>query len=292
MSYTGRFAPSPTGPLHFGSLLAALASYLDAKHQQGRWLLRIENPDPLREQPCATDHILYTLDTYGLHWDGEVIYQNQRQDYYQHLLEKLIQQDLAYPCDCSRKQLKLRNALQHYDRHCLKHPPDKQAQTAIRARYTLENLCFNDRILGIQQANNCVQGDFIIFRRDGLFAYQLAVVADDHAQKINQVVRGADLLQETFAQIQLQQHLNLTSPDYAHIPLATTADGQKLSKQNLAPALENRNPAIELLQALRILNQELPPEPLSQTVESLLQWAISHWHIERVPAIQSIPIGA
>ncbi|QEW05521.1 tRNA glutamyl-Q(34) synthetase GluQRS [Nitrincola iocasae] len=292
MSYTGRFAPSPTGPLHFGSLLAALASYLDAKHQQGRWLLRIENPDPLREQPGATDQILYTLDTYGLHWDGEVIYQNQRQDYYQHLLEKLIQQDLAYPCDCSRKQLKLRNALQHYDRHCLKHPPDKQAQTAIRARYTLENLCFNDRILGIQQANNCVQGDFIIFRRDGLFAYQLAVVADDHAQKINQVVRGADLLQETFAQIQLQQHLNLTSPDYAHIPLATTADGQKLSKQNLAPALENRNPAIELLQALRILNQELPPEPLSQTVESLLQWAISHWHIERVPAIQSIPIGA
>jgi len=292
VSYTGRFAPSPTGPLHFGSLLAALASYLDAKHQQGRWLLRIENPDPLREQPGATDQILYTLDTYGLHWDGEVIYQNQRQDYYQHLLEKLIQQDLAYPCDCSRKQLKLRNALQHYDRHCLKHPPDKQAQTAIRARYTLENLCFNDRILGIQQANNCVQGDFIIFRRDGLFAYQLAVVADDHAQKINQVVRGADLLQETFAQIQLQQHLNLTSPDYAHIPLATTADGQKLSKQNLAPALENRNPAIELLQALRILNQELPPEPLSQTVESLLQWAISHWHIERVPAIQSIPIGA
>ncbi|WP_417584476.1 tRNA glutamyl-Q(34) synthetase GluQRS [Nitrincola sp.] len=292
MSYTGRFAPSPTGPLHFGSLLAALASYLDAKHQQGRWLLRIENPDPLREQPGAADQILYTLDTYGLHWDGEVIYQNQRQDYYQHLLEQLIQQDLAYSCGCSRKQLKLRNALPHYDRYCLKHPPDKQTQTAIRAKYMLENLCFNDRILGTQRANNSAQGDFIIFRRDGLFAYQLAVVADDHAQKINQVVRGADLLQETFAQLQLQQHLGFISPGYAHIPLATTANGQKLSKQNLAPALENHNPAIELLQALRILNQELPPEPLSQTVESLLQWAISHWHIERVPAIQSIPIGA
>ncbi|KGK42331.1 hypothetical protein LH51_08045 [Nitrincola sp. A-D6] len=292
MSYTGRFAPSPTGPLHFGSLLAALASYLDAKHQQGRWLLRIENPDPLREQPGAADQICYTLDAFGLHWDGEVIYQNQRQDYYQHLLEQLIQQGLAYPCNCSRKQLKLRNALQHYDQHCLKHPPDKQAQTAIRARYTLNSPSFNDRILGIQRASNGTQGDFIIFRRDGLFAYQLAVVADDHDQKINQVVRGADLLRETFAQLQLQQHLGFTPPGYAHIPLATTANGQKLSKQNLAPPLDNSNPVSGLLQALRFLNQDIPPEPQSLTVESLLQWAISHWHINKVPVTQSIPIEA
>lgn len=290
MSYTGRFAPSPTGPLHFGSLLAALASYLDAKHQQGRWLLRIENPDPLRELPGAADQIRYTLDAFGLHWDGEVIYQNQRQDYYQHLLEHLIHQDLAYPCDCSRKQLKLRNALQHYDRHCLKHPPDTQAQTAIRAKYTLESLCFKDRILGVQHAHERTKGDFVIFRRDGLFAYQLAVVADDHDQKVNQVVRGADLLRETFPQLQLQHHLGFTPPAYAHIPLATTANGQKLSKQNLAPPLDNAHPVADLVLALRFLNQDIPPEPLSLTVESLLQWAISHWHIHKVPVTQAIPI--
>lgn len=292
MSYTGRFAPSPTGPLHFGSLLAALASYLDAKHQQGRWLLRIENPDPLREQPGAADQIRYTLDAFGLHWDGDVIYQSQRQDYYQHLLDQLIQQDLAYPCSCSRTQLKLRNALQHYDQHCLKHPPVPEAKTAIRARYMLNNLSFNDRILGIQQDCDGNQGDFIVFRRDGLFAYQLAVVADDHDQKVNQVVRGTDLLRETFAQLQLQQHLGFTPPGYAHIPLAATANGQKLSKQNLAPALDISHPVSGLLLALRFLNQDIPPDPLNLTVETLLQWAINHWQINKVPATQSIPIEA
>lgn len=272
--------------------MAALASYLDARHQQGRWLLRIENPDPLREQPGAADQIRYTLDAFGLHWDSEVIYQIQRQEHYQHLLKQLIQQDMAYPCSCSRKQLKLRNALQHYDQYCLKHPPNKCEQTAIRARYTLEGLYFNDRILGFQQATYSSKGDFIIFRRDGLFAYQLAVVADDHDQNINQVVRGADLLQETFAQLQLQQHLGFKPPSYAHIPLATTADGQKLSKQNFATPLDNNNPIFELLRALRFLKQDIPPEPLNHTVESLLQWAISHWRIDKVPATQSIPIEA
>ena len=292
MSYTGRFAPSPTGPLHFGSLLAALASYLDAKHQQGRWLLRIENLDPLREQPGAADQILYSLETYGLHWDGEVIYQSQRQDYYQQLLEQLIVEEIAYPCQCSRKLLILRNALQKYDQHCLKHPPEQGVQTAIRAKYWPENLVFQDRILGTQQASDCTLGDFIIFRRDGLFAYQLAVVADDQDQNISHVVRGADLLRETFAQLQLQHHFGFAPPSYAHIPLATTANGQKLSKQNFAPPLDNTNPVSSLLLALRFLNQDIPPEPLSLTVESLLQWAVSHWRLDKIPALQSIPIEA
>ncbi|KDE38705.1 glutamyl-Q-tRNA synthetase [Nitrincola lacisaponensis] len=288
MSYTGRFAPSPTGPLHFGSLLAALASYLDAKQQQGRWLLRIENLDPPREMPGATDSILRTLDKFGLHWDGEVIQQSQRNDYYNSLVCQLQTDKLAYRCSCSRSQLKQRHALHCYDGRCWQHPPPSDQPHAIRARFMRKTLRFSDRILGEQSLQPEHQGDFIIFRRDQLFAYQLAVVADDAAQGVTHVVRGADLLQETFAQLQLQQHLSLPTPSYAHLPLALNPAGQKLSKQNLAPAIESRPVIPTLLKALRFLQQPLPPEPFSLTVESLLQWAVRHWSVEQIPGTPAI----
>ncbi|WP_151671828.1 tRNA glutamyl-Q(34) synthetase GluQRS [Nitrincola schmidtii] len=290
MSYTGRFAPSPTGPLHFGSLLAALASYLDARHQQGRWLVRIENLDPPREVPGAADAILRTLDKFGLHWDDSVLYQSERNDYYHSIISQLRRNDLAYPCSCSRSALKQRHALEHYDRYCVSHPPKPDAPHAIRARFLSEQHCFTDRIQGIKTSHSSNHGDFIVFRRDQLFAYQLAVVADDEAQGVSHIVRGADLLQETFAQLELQKHLGFTSPQYAHIPLAITAQGQKLSKQNLAPSIEHLPVIATLVSALTFLGQDLPPEPLSLSAQSLLNWASQHWQIKQIP-IHSIMIN-
>lgn len=283
MSYTGRFAPSPTGPLHFGSLLAALASYLDARHQQGQWLVRIENLDPPREVPGAADSILRTLEKFGLTWDGAVLYQIERYDYYHSILSELKHNKLAYPCNCSRSVLIQRNAINCYDRHCIRHPPKLDQSHAIRASFLTKHHSFKDRIQGLKTNDPLKSGDFIIYRRDQLFAYQLAVVADDQAQGVNQVVRGSDLLDETFAQLELHKHLGFSHPEYAHIPLAITPTGQKLSKQNLAPAIEHLPPVPTLLFALKFLGQEVPAEPLSMTVESLLNWAIHHWRIEQVP---------
>lgn len=292
MSYTGRFAPSPTGPLHFGSLLAALASYLDAKSQQGQWLVRIENLDPPREVPGAADSILRTLDRFGFEWDQTVVFQSDREDYYRSILQQLIERKLAYPCSCSRTALKARKAFEQYDQHCLKYPPDPALPLAIRARITEQRLHFKDRIQGAQTADPSELGDFIIFRRDQLFAYQLAVVADDIAQGVNHIVRGADLLRETFAQIQLYQHLNLPTPSYAHIPLALTSQGQKLSKQNLAPSIEQLPIVETLTQALLFLGQQVPENALSFTKESLLEWAISNWRLEGVPKTTAVLTGS
>lgn len=290
MSYTGRFAPSPTGSLHFGSLLAALASYLDAKHQQGRWLVRIENLDPPREIPGAADAILRTLEAFGLHWDDSVIYQIDRRDYYLSLLDQLRSQKLAYPCGCSRSQLKHRNALHHYDQKCWYNPPILNQSCAFRARMLDASLNFEDRILGKQSVPTNDLGDFIIYRRDQLVAYQLAVVADDVAQGITHIVRGADLLQETYAQLQLQQHLGFPRPTYAHIPLAVTGQGQKLSKQNHAPPIEGHSAVALLTQALEVLGQLLPQDPLSLSIESLLHWSTKHWCIENVPKRLTIKV--
>lgn len=292
MSYTGRFAPSPTGPLHFGSLLAALASYLDAKSQQGQWLVRIENLDPPREVPGAADSILRTLDRFGFEWDQTVVFQSDRKDYYRSILQQLIERKLAYPCSCSRTALKARKAFEQYDQHCLEYSPDPALPLAIRARITEQKLHFKDRIQGAQTADPSELGDFIIFRRDQLFAYQLAVVADDIAQGVNHIVRGADLLRETFAQIQLYQHLNLPIPSYAHIPLALTSQGQKLSKQNLAPSIEQLPIVETLTQALLFLGQQVPENAISFTKESLLEWAIANWRLEGVPKTTAVLTGS
>ena len=286
MSCTGRFAPSPTGPLHFGSLLAALASYLDIRAQGGRWLVRIEDLDPPREVPGASALILQTLEQFHLHWDGEVVYQSQRLALYQEALEQLIHNHLAYHCQCSRKQLKLRDAQQSYDGYCRTHPPAAGATTSVRAIYPDGDLSFNDRIQGERiYPSDPGHGDFVIFRRDGFFAYQLAVIVDDQAQGIDQVVRGADLIDETPRQMVLQRHLGYCQPSYAHIPVLTNAEGQKLSKQTFAKPLSLNADEIrrQLLQALAMLGHPPPDDAKDSQREEILAWAVSNWSLAKIP---------
>ncbi|GAA0795486.1 tRNA glutamyl-Q(34) synthetase GluQRS [Marinobacterium sediminicola] len=284
MPCIGRFAPSPTGPLHFGSLLAALASYLDIRARNGRWLLRIEDLDPPREQPGAADSILRTLDAFGLHWDGEVVYQSQRKQLYEEALQQLIVLDTAYPCRCSRKQLRARGVL-GYDGHCLRHPPDEHSDIAYRVRHTRADQQFDDRIQGVRRYHwSGHEGDFVVFRRDGLFAYQLAVVVDDAEQGVNEVLRGSDLIDETPHQMELQDQLGYPRPRYAHIPVITNAQGQKLSKQNLAPAIDPRERQTLLLLALQLLGQDPAAELIDASLDELLHWGIQSWRPDAIPA--------
>jgi glutamyl-Q tRNA(Asp) synthetase len=235
-NYIGRFAPSPTGPLHFGSLLTALASWCDARAAKGQWLLRIEDVDVVRTQEGAADHIIRTLEHYGLWWDGEIVYQSQRTEHYQAALQQLQQQDDVFWCTCSRSELaQTQSAI--YTGHCRAHH-QYRSQAAARIRVNERIIDFDDGVFGHISENIAeTVGDFVIFRRDGLFAYQLAVVVDDAEQGITHIVRGADLLDNTSRQIYLQQRLNLTTPTYAHIPLVVNDKGEKLSKQTGASAL-------------------------------------------------------
>lgn len=292
MPCIGRFAPSPTGPLHFGSLLAALASYLDIRARNGRWLLRIEDIDPPREQPGAADSILRTLDAFGLHWDGEVIYQSRRRSLYEDALQQLIQLDAAYPCRCSRKQLRTRGVL-GYDGHCLRHPPEIDTDIAYRVQHTSAGQQFEDRIQGLRRYHwSGHEGDFVVFRRDGLFAYQLAVVVDDADQGITEVLRGSDLIDETPHQMELQDLLGYPRPRYAHIPVITNAQGQKLSKQNLAPAIDAQQRQTLLLQALQLLGQQPTADLADASLGELLRWGCQHWRLDAVPAVlQLAPDG-
>jgi len=285
----GRFAPSPTGPLHFGSLLAALASYVDIRARRGCWLVRIEDLDPPREQPGAADHILHTLDAFGLHWDGPVVYQSQRHDLYHAALDQLRQQGQAYLCNCSRKQLRQRD-VQGYDGHCLRHPPDNTGDCAVRVGHPPGRQTFIDRIQGQRLYSwQGHEGDFVVFRRDGLFAYQLAVVVDDADQGVTEVLRGSDLIDETPHQLLLQSCLDYPLPGYAHIPVILNPAGQKLSKQNLAPAIHADQRLRLLIRALELLGQAPPPELLDAQLEELLHWAVEHWDINRIPAVLSLP---
>lgn len=289
MSCIGRFAPSPTGPLHFGSLLAALASYLDIRSRDGVWLLRIEDLDPPREQAGAADAILRTLDAFGLHWDGPVLYQSQRLDHYQAALNDLLQSGAAYRCSCSRKQIKARQAYPLYDGYCRCHPPPSSTASAIRVSHPQPLQRLRDRIQGPREYHwPHDRGDFVIFRRDGLFAYQLAVVVDDAASKITDILRGCDLIDETPHQMALQQLLDYPTPAYAHIPVITNNAGQKLSKQNLAPALDPALRQSLLLRALSLLGQQPPIELADASRDELLQWAIEHWNITAVPGTLSL----
>ena len=287
MTYTGRFAPSPTGPLHFGSLLAALASYLDCRQQHGTWLVRIEDLDPPREIAGASDAILRCLENFGFDWDGEVIYQSQRHQLYQDTLQQLLNSGQAYYCNCSRQQLRMRSNSHLYDGYCRSHPPATKENCAIRCQQTAPGLpTYTDRIQGIQ-STTCPE-DFVLFRRDGFYAYQLAVVLDDAAQGITHVVRGSDLLDSTPKQLQLQQHLQLPALDYAHIPVASNEQGQKLSKQTFAKALD-AEPVPQLIAALAFLDQQPPDELKDASKEEILSWGIQHWNINKVAARMSIP---
>ena len=282
-AYCGRFAPSPTGPLHFGSLLAALASYLDARSQHGTWLLRIEDLDPPREDLKAVDHFMRTLERFHLHWDGEVRFQSQRSDAYQAILEHLIDQDQAFPCTCSRKQLA---GLPHQG----KCSPTLGQTNAFRFLSDHQPHAFHDRLQGRYCPTDQRElDDFVIRRRDALWSYQLAVVTDDADQGITHVVRGIDLIDSTPRQIQLQRALGFTTPLYAHIPVAVEQNGQKLSKQNLALALDGTQPAKTLWIALDWLQQSPPSELQNASVDELLQWAIAHWNIDALKGQTEAP---
>ncbi len=285
MTYVGRFAPSPTGELHFGSLLAALASYLDARAHQGRWLLRIEDIDPPREQPGAKQRFPGILEQYGLHWDGEISWQSRRLAFYQDALDQLLAQNLAYPCECSRKQIQQRSDKPLYDRYCRYYPPAATMRCAVRvdAHSLAADSHFADRIQGTQRLPSAALDDFVVLRKDGLFAYQLAVVVDDYLQGITHVVRGSDLLEETHKQRSLQRLLRYPSLHYAHIPVAANGEGQKLSKQTFARPLTATRPVSQLLAALTFLGQQPDPALADARCDELLRWAVEHWRIEAVP---------
>lgn len=282
-SYIGRFAPSPTGSLHFGSLLTALASWCDARAAaNGQWLLRIEDVDIVRTQHGAAEHIIRTLEHYGLWWDGEIVYQSQRTEYYQAALQQLQQQDDIFWCTCSRADL-AQTPSAIYTGQCRAHHHPR-SQAAVRLRVHQKNVDFDDGVFGhICESVADTVGDFVIFRRDGLFAYQLAVVVDDAEQGVTDIVRGADLLDNTSRQIYLQQRLTLPTPAYAHIPLVVNDQGEKLSKQTGARALSWDKPSHCLWHALTLLGQQPPDALQSEECATLLTWAVNHWQRENIP---------
>lgn len=293
--YVGRFAPSPTGPLHFGSLVAAVASYLDAHKAGGQWLVRMEDLDTQREMPGAAADILSTLEAFGFDWQGTVVYQSQRLQHYAEALEQLKQQGLAYPCACSRKEI-ADSAISGIDgliypgtcRHGL--PADK-APRAWRLRVLDEELSFRDRIQGLQSQNLARDiGDFVLKRADGMFAYQLAVVVDDALQGVTDIVRGADLLDSTPRQIYLQRLLKLPGTSYTHVPVAANQQGEKLSKQTLASALDVSQPQLQLWRALDFLHQNPWPELQQASLATLWAWAKAHWHLSGIPSQRAIQL--
>ena len=305
--YIGRFAPSPTGDLHFGSLVSALASFLDARSQSGLWLVRMEDMDPPREQKGAAQSIIHTLKAYHLFWDAEILYQSQNLPRYEAQLKNL--QSLMYPCVCTRARIRELQGV--YDGHCAKYPinmktitaPSSDINTGISADIRTEigthlkqawrikvNSAqqWSDGIQGLQNYDRqAIGGDFIVRRRDQLLSYQIAVTVDDHDQNITHVVRGADLLQSTARQCYLMHCLEWQPPQYSHIPMATHPDGSKLSKQTQAPPLQTDLPSVQknLFKALQFLWQQPPDRLQWQEPQQQLQWAIAHWNINAIPAI-------
>ena len=281
-SYSGRFAPSPTGPLHFGSLITAVASYCDAKAHQGKWLVRVEDTDIPRIYPGSEEHILTSLEAFQFEPDAEIIFQKNRLDIYESVLDQLKKEGLIYACQCTRKMLGS-NAI--YAGTCRDLNLDFQGQ-AIRVKVQDQQICFDDRLQGHHCSNlQHDLGDFVLKRRDGIINYQLAVVVDDYLQGITHVVRGADLLDNTERQIWLSQLLGYPQLSYMHLPLAMNDQGQKLSKQNLAQALD-LSKAPELLQkAILALGQ--PNVDLDQP-RLMLKQAVAQWNVDLIPHMQEL----
>ncbi len=292
--YIGRFAPSPTGALHFGSLLAAVGSYLQARRAGGQWLVRMEDIDPPREMPGAADDILRTLEAFGLEWDGAVLYQSQRGEYYREALEQLLRDGLAYHCSCSRKEAAIAAEAAGlpgwvYPGTCRTAHHRAGPRHAVRVLTDDAPVAFVDALQGPQSQRLLSEaGDFVVRRADGLWAYQLAVVVDDAAQGISEVVRGSDLLDSTPRQLHLQRLLGLAQPDYLHLPVAVNAAGQKLSKQTFAPPLDRHNPVPALWAALTFLGQAPEAQLRHATLAALWQWALSNWKPHRLPPRRSI----
>ncbi len=283
----GRFAPSPTGDLHFGSLVSAVGSYLEAKYNGGRWLLRIEDIDPPREIAGSAGRIIDDLRRLGMTPDAPILYQSDRLDVYQQVVRHLLDEGLAYHCGCSRKNLPESGV---YPGTCRNGIPDGKSARSVRLVVGDSSCEFSDRLQGqITDSPAGISGDFVIHRADGLFAYQLAVVVDDAFQGITQVVRGADLLDSTSRQICLQRALGYRAPDYMHLPVALSADGRKLGKRVQTDPVKHQDPAYAVKHALEFLGQKPPSD---YGLEELWDWALEHWNNRLIPRCKGIlPAG-
>ena len=295
--YRGRFAPSPTGPLHFGSLVAALGSYLDARARDGEWLVRMEDLDPPRAAPGAAADILRTLESLGLHWDGAVLRQSERGDAYQAALAELERMGATYPCACTRREigdsaLAGTDGSLVYPGTCRNGLRAGRAARATRLRVDDAVIEFDDAAQGrMRQPLAADVGDFVLRRADGLFAYQLAVVVDDAAQGITDVVRGADRLVSTPRQILLQRLLGAPTPRYLHLPVATNAAGEKLSKQTRAPPIDRARPGAALVAALEFLGQRPEPRLVDAPAAEILAVATARWDRALIPRVRALRAG-
>lgn len=291
----GRFAPSPTGPLHFGSLIAAVGSYLRAKTAGGEWQLRIEDLDPPREVAGASDEILRTLEAYGFEWDGDIVYQSRRGGAYEAAFEQLRNANLVYPCACTRKEIADSSLLgvegPVYPGTCRMGLTNGRGARAWRVRTDDSAIEFKDRVQG-WQGSRLEQdiGDFVVRRADGPYAYQLACVVDDADQDITEVVRGADLLASTARQIYLQRLLHLPTPVYVHLPAAVNARGEKLSKQTFAEPLPLQRPVQVLYKALSFLGQNPERAWLDLRLDEFWRVAREHWQSDKIPCRTTIPV--
>lgn len=281
VKYVGRFAPSPTGPLHLGSLVAAVGSYLDARHAGGRWLVRIEDLDTPRVIPGCSDTMLHTLEAFGLLWDGTVEYQSRRTPLYLEAMQSLQAAGRAFACSCTRRDLANMTDT-GYPGTCRLGPTRPGQPTTTRFRVDdHEPLTWLDRLQGTCQLHARDLGDPVIRRRDGAFAYQLAVVVDDADQGITHVVRGADLLQSTLWQVQLQRALQLPTPQYAHLPVVMEADGSgKLSKSRGSLAIDPTRATAQLSEVLTVLQHKPPAELQHSSPNQLLAWAVVNWQLD------------
>ena len=289
MSVTGRFAPSPTGPLHFGSVVAAVASYMHAKSQCGKWLVRMDDIDTPRNQAGADTSILKSLEILGLHWDDQVLFQSHRQEAYEEALNLLSEKKLLYRCTCPRKQLQDKA----YSGICRNAGHGSDQQHALRVITNQKPIKVNDEIQGdFHQVLETEIGDFIVHRADDLVAYHVATVIDDAFQQITEIVRGADLLDSTPRQIYLQKLLHCPTPMYAHLPVAVDKQGYKLSKQYHAKPVDDTNPVTTLVLALKFLGQLPDKLLLKESVEEIIQWGIKHWSLEKIPRLNSIEVDS
>jgi len=292
--YCGRFAPSPTGPLHFGSLIAAVGGFLEARTRGGKWLVRLEDLDRPREAPGAAEAILRVLEAYGFEWNGEIIFQSRHGSSYALALAHLEQMTAVFPCACTRSEvadsamsLKGEPVYPGTCRNGL--PPERKAR-AVRVRVNNAVIALDDALQGrVEQDLSREVGDFIVRRADGLFAYQLAVVVDDAEQGITDVVRGADLLGSTPRQIFLQRLLGFPTPRYLHLPVVVNRSGEKLGKQTLAAPLAIAEAVIQLSRALRFLGQDPPADLAASSVAEVWSWALGNWRAERIPRRRCMP---
>jgi glutamyl-Q tRNA(Asp) synthetase len=291
--YRGRFAPTPSGPLHFGSIVAALGSYLEARTRGGEWHVRIDDVDPPRVVPGAADDILRCLEALGFEWDGEVTWQSRRRPAYHAAFHRLLEAGLVYPCACSRKEIAevARTGAEGpiYPGTCRAGMPSFRSARAWRMRTDGATVRFEDRVLGMQVLDlERESGDFVLYRSDGVYGFHLAAAVDDAEYGMTDVVRGADLLESSLRQVWVLQCLGLRMPRYAHLPVAVDANGEKLSKQTHAAPVDAARPVATLWQALQFLGQQPPPTLAQSQRDDAWEWARANWSLARVPRMQSI----